>query len=44
MPKGLKDRTVEPIGERFLKKVGEPENMAEHIGKIPGVTRRISRR
>jgi hypothetical protein len=44
MPKSLKDRTVVPIGERFLRKTGEPDNMAEHLGKIPGVTHRISRR
>lgn len=44
MPKELKGRDVVPIGERYLKKVGEPDNMAEHLGKIPGVTHRISRR
>jgi hypothetical protein len=40
----LESRTVVPIGERYLRRTGEPENMAEHLGKIPGVTHRISSR
>jgi hypothetical protein len=44
MPKGMKDRPVVPIGERFLAKTGEPASMAEHLGKIPGVTYRRSAR
>lgn len=40
----LKDRSVEPIGERYLKKIGEPEQLAAHMGKIPGVTHRVSKR
>lgn len=39
-----RDTVSGTIGDRFLKKIGEPEEIVEHMGKIPGSTYRRSLR
>jgi hypothetical protein len=37
-----RDTVSGTIGDRFLKKIDEPEKIADHMGKIPGSTYRRS--